>query len=297
MNKKYQKLKVEGHEKHKIRSAIDMLCKLLYKWTYNGVNGLPQNRDPSSFIANVLLDSVDRAMIDKEYDYYRYVDDIRIICPDEHRAQKALMDLIEELRKVGMNINSSKTKILTNECSKQEISEFFPGSDDRTNSIDNMWKSRSRRVISRSVKYIAAIISDCISKNETQSRQFRFAVNRLKILVDANLFDVHSELSNELTQLIISALYKHPASTDQFCRLLSVLEPTDDSLNQICEFLCDKSKALHTWQNYHLWGVLASKKIKTDSLLEKASEIILADPTSSESSAIFIYLYQIGESQ
>ncbi|MGQ1387024.1 hypothetical protein ACT41S_15585 [Acinetobacter baumannii] len=45
---KISTLKVEGHEKYKIRSAIDMLCKLLTKWTYNGSNGLPQNRE--SFI-------------------------------------------------------------------------------------------------------------------------------------------------------------------------------------------------------------------------------------------------------
>lgn len=294
---KISSLKVEGHEKHKIRSAIDMLCKLLTKWTYNGTNGLPQNRDPSSFIANVLLDSVDKAMIERGYDYYRYVDDIRIICSNEYVAQKALMDLIEELRKVGMNINSSKTKILSNQCTDQEISEFFPGTDDRSNSIDNMWRSRSRRVISRSVKYISEIISDCIEKNETQSRQFRFAVNRLKILIDANLFDVHSELSNNLLQLILSALYKHPASTDQFCRLIFVLQPNDECLTQISEFLCNRNRALHRWQNYHLWMVLASKKFKSEILLNSALEIITSDPTTSEASAIFMYLYQVGECQ
>ncbi|XZW11292.1 RNA-directed DNA polymerase [Acinetobacter baumannii] len=292
---KISTLKVEGHEKYKIRSAIDMLCKLLTKWTYNGSNGLPQNRDPSSFIANVILDSVDKAMIEKGYDYYRYVDDIRIICSDEHGAQKALMDLIEELRKVGMNINSAKTKILTNESTDQEISDFFPGTDDRSNTIDNMWKSRSRRVISRSAKYIAEIISDCIEKEETQSRQFRFAVNRLKILVDANLFDIHSELSNNLVLMMLNALHKHPASTDQFCRLILALQLNNESLIQISDFLCNRNKALHRWQNYHLWNVLASKKFKSEILLNSALEIIVSDPTSSEASAIFLYLYQVGE--
>lgn len=46
-------------------------------------HGLPQNRDASSFLSNVLLSRVDKAMAGKGYDYYRYVDDIRVIADDE----------------------------------------------------------------------------------------------------------------------------------------------------------------------------------------------------------------------
>ena len=82
------------------------------KWYYNDRHGLPQNRDASSFIANIVLDAVDKSMVNKGYDYFRYVDDIRIICTDEFEAKRALNDLIFELRKFGLNINSKKTVIL-----------------------------------------------------------------------------------------------------------------------------------------------------------------------------------------
>ncbi|MCF5032482.1 RNA-directed DNA polymerase, partial [Pseudomonas syringae] len=75
-----EKVSASGPEKTLIRNAIHTLCTLLARWGYNERHGLPQNRDASSFIANVVLNSVDQNMVALGYDYYRYVDDIRIIC-------------------------------------------------------------------------------------------------------------------------------------------------------------------------------------------------------------------------
>lgn len=102
------KVKASGAEKNKIRSAIFTLIALLKKWCFNDIHGLPQNRDASSFLANVVLVAVDQKMVELGYDYYRYVDDIRIVCGDSLKARKALSDLISELRKLGLNINSKK---------------------------------------------------------------------------------------------------------------------------------------------------------------------------------------------
>lgn len=106
------KVEATGPEKLQIRNAISTLDKLLTKWTFSGSHGLPQNRDASSFLSNILLSCVDQAMTDKGYDYYRYVDDIRIIANNELQARCALQDLIRQLRMVGLNINASKTAIL-----------------------------------------------------------------------------------------------------------------------------------------------------------------------------------------
>jgi hypothetical protein len=106
------KIKASGAEKNTIRSSITALKVLLKKWCFNTQHGLPQNRDASSFIANVVLDKVDKSMANQGFDYFRYVDDIRIICKDKSEAKRALMSLILELRKLGFNINSKKTIIL-----------------------------------------------------------------------------------------------------------------------------------------------------------------------------------------
>ncbi|TCL06980.1 RNA-directed DNA polymerase [Sodalis ligni] len=288
-------IQANGPEKLRVRNAINSLCNLLIKWGYSDHHGLPQNRDPSSFIANVVLNSIDRRMVELGYDYYRYVDDIRIICPDINSARRALIELVGALRSVGMNINSSKTTILTSRSSPSDVVEFFPGSDDRSITIDNMWRTRSRRVIARSAQYIVNMLSECISSKATQSRQFRFAVNRLIQLIDANIFDIHSSLGNELLDLVIETLNEHPASTDQYCRLISALKPSSDCMVRISTFLCDHQSAIHPWQNYHLWLTLARHSFKSNDLLSFATERIQTHPTDSETSAIFIYLSCVGE--
>lgn len=291
------KVDASGPEKVLIRNAISTLCELMAHWGYSDRHGLPQNRDASSFIANVVLNSVDQEMVKQGFDYYRYVDDIRIICADPRSAREAATILIGLLRTVGMNINSSKTRILTAESSESDVNEFFPGSDDRSTTVDSMWRSRSRRVIIRSTKYVSQILQECIESRQTQSRQFRFAVNRLIRLVDAGIFDVRNSMAAELKSLLIDSLEEQAVSTDQYCRLISVLDPSPEELGRIEQFLCDHKRAIHSWQNYQLWLILARLKHKTDRLVTLAAERIRADVLRSEVPAIFIYMRCIGEVQ
>src|SRR3546814_15015923 len=98
-------------------------------------------------------------MAEKGYDYYRYVDDIRIIADTELHARRALQDLIRQLRLVGLNINANKTAILAPDTSKRDLAEFFPSQDSTTTAIHHMWQSRSRRIVTRSVTYIFEILT------------------------------------------------------------------------------------------------------------------------------------------
>lgn len=289
------KISASGPEKVLIRNSINTLCELMAHWGYSERHGLPQNRDASSFIANVVLNAVDHEMVRLGFDYYRYVDDIRIICDSPRVAKQAAMLLIGQLRTVGMNINSAKTKILTAESSNSDVNEFFPGSDDRSLTIDSMWRSRSRRVIIRSTKYIFQLLQECIDSKQTQSRQFRFAVNRLIRLVDAGIFDVRGEIAEQLKSLLLDSLEDHAASTDQYCRLLSILELSLIELERIEQFLCDHERAIHSWQNYHLWLILARLKYKTERLVALAMQRIKIDVLRSEIAAIFIYLRCVDE--
>ena len=236
-------------------------------------------------------------MVRLGFDYYRYVDDIRIICSDTRAARHAAMVLIGHLRSIGMNINSSKTKILTSKSEKADVIEFFPGSDDRSLAIDSMWRSKSRRVIMRSTKYIYQLLQECIDSKQTQSRQFRFAVNRLIQITDAGIFDVQDEISGQLKSLLIESLEDHAVSTDQYCRLLSALNLSPNELAKIERFLCDHERSIHSWQNFHLWLILARRKHKTDELVNLAKHRIEADVLRSEVAAIFIYLRCVCEVQ
>ncbi|MGB0664197.1 MAG: RNA-directed DNA polymerase [Pontibacterium sp.] len=281
-----------GSEKNNIRSAVSTLRALLEKWCYSERHGLPQNRDASSFIANVVLTTVDKSMVEKGYDYFRYVDDIRIICSDEFEAKRALNDLIFELRKLGLNINSKKTVILDKES--ENIQEFFPSSDDTMTLIDNMWRSKSKKVIARSIPILFEFLKDIIEAGETQSRPFRYCINRFKTLISSNLFDSKSVLASTIASTLIGELGKQPVSTDQFCKLLMDLDLSDEQTQSIGDFIVNKDVAIHGWQNYHLILLMAYKKFNTPNLVEHCKALVRHSVESPEVPACFIYLASIG---
>lgn len=288
-------LSANGKEKLRIRNAVETLCALLARWGYSERHGLPQNRDASSFVANVVLSDVDHKMSEMGYDYYRYVDDIRIICDDPKHARKALTDLVGQLRTVGMNVNSAKTDILTCESDSQRVADFFPASDDRSMAIDNMWRSRSRRVIARSVAPICEMLTELIGNRETQTRQFRFAVNRLKTLLESGVFDAGLDLAVPLIDLIIDSLETQAVSTDQFCRILAIFDISEQAFSRLEAFLSDASRSIHSWQNYQLWLLLAKKRLESEVLVGVAVRKLDANILAPEVPAIFVYLKSINK--
>lgn len=288
-------IQATGPEKLQIRNAIGTLDKLLEQWTFNGSYGLPQNRDASSFLSNILLSSVDRQMAKKGYDYYRYVDDIRIIADSELHARRALQDLIRQLRQVGLNINASKTVILAPDMPKDKVAEHFPSQDSTTNAINFMWQSRSRRLVTRSVTYIFNILTKCIELDETQSRQFRFAVNRVAQIVESGLFDVGDALSKTLLDTLSRTLSDQAISTDQYCRLIAILDRDGRCLPALESFLLAEEGAIHDWQNYNIWLLLAVRKYRSDALVAQADRKLLEDMRSGEAAAILIWLRCVEE--
>ncbi|MBP2299243.1 RNA-directed DNA polymerase [Azospirillum picis] len=284
-----------GPEKLQIRNAIRTLDKLLEQWTFSGSHGLPQNRDASSFLSNILLSSVDREMTKKGYDYYRYVDDIRIIADSELHARRALQDLIRQLRTVSLNINASKTEILAADTPQTKLAEYFPSQDSATNAISQMWQSRSRRIVTRSVTYIFNILTDCIALGETQSRQFRFAVNRVAQIVESGLFDVGDALSTTLVDTLSGTLSDQAVSTDQYCRLIAILDRDGRCLPALETFLLREEGAIHDWQNYNIWLLLAVRKYRSDALVALADRKLQEDMRSGEAAAILIWLRCVEE--
>ena len=288
-------LKATGPEKLQIRNAISTLDRLLTQWTFSQDHGLPQNRDASSFLSNILLSSVDRDMTSKGYDYYRYVDDIRIIADSELHARRALQDLIRQLRTVGLNINANKTEILSPDVSDAKVAEYFPSQDSSTIAINQMWQSRSRRLVTKSVTYIFEILSQCIAAGDSQTRTFRFAVNRVAMIVDSGLFDVGDALSIELLDTLSRSLSEHAVTTDQYCRLIATLDREGRCMPALEAFLLAEDVAIHDWQNYNLWMLLAVRRYRSDQLVALADRKLREDVTSGEAAAILIWLRCVDE--
>lgn len=284
-----------GPEKLQVRNAIATLDRLLGKWTFSGDHGLPQNRDASAFLSNVLLSCVDREMTARGYDYYRYVDDIRIIADSELQARRALQELIRQLRAVGLNINANKTEILPPDVGKSKLAEYFPSQDSSTAAIDQMWRSRSRRIITRSVTYIFDILTKCIADGDSQTRKFRFAVNRVAQIVESGLFDVGDALSKDLLDALSRSLSEHAVTTDQYCKLIATLDREGRCLPALEAFLLAEEGAIHDWQNYNIWMLLATRRHRSDELVSLADRKLREDIRSGEAAAILIWLRCVGE--
>lgn len=288
-----EQVDANGIRKGQMLAATRLLETLFERWTLTGDFGLPQNRDCSSFLSNVLLSSVDFEMQRRGYDYYRYVDDIRIVCENEHDARKSLQVLISLLRDVGMNINATKTAVIRTDSPKELIEKFFPSQNQIVIAIESMWKSRSRRVFIRSIEYIIKILRDCLAEGTTQSRTFRFAVNRLSQLIEAGLFDVDSDDSEKLLDYAFNSLNEDAVSSDQICKLIVALNPGDEFINKIADFLQNRNVCIHDWQNHKLWILLAGRRHDTEKLRSIAKEILLDDPTNGEASGVMIWLQSI----
>lgn len=113
-------------------NTVNLLMDHLHAWsrrTYEGTpvkRGIPQGNSVSSFLGNIFLKPVDDHF---EYNfagdvkYFRYMDDIRILAKDKRTAVDAALALEEQIRLCQLNLQSSKTKILTATDAMKQITD------------------------------------------------------------------------------------------------------------------------------------------------------------------------------
>lgn len=282
-------IKASGLEKIRLRHVIDSLIKSLQVWSFNQKNGLPQNRDTSSFLANIVMNEVDKKMIESHnYDYHRYMDDIRIVCNSKYEARKALKLLIIELRKIGLNINSAKTKII--DTQDEDYANLFEDDLD-IKRLDNMFRSRSLPVIMRSFIPLKKYALRQIEEDNTQERGFRFSINRLTTLAMCSDIIKPINYFDEITDVVISELVEQPFSSDKFMDYLKSVELKEVHIERIKMLLLNTDQSIYGWQNYLLWQLLVYKNITDKDLLNCASiNLSLSNSSSSNIAGSALYL-------
>ena len=122
--------------KHKVgkqAQSINIITEIYRSWAVRDPanvrqgRGLPQSINISGILANYYLDCVDSYLEQErsgkeKIKWYRYCDDINILCRSENRAKRMLFNIGDRLRNLGLNQNASKTKIYTAE---EAIKELF----------------------------------------------------------------------------------------------------------------------------------------------------------------------------
>jgi hypothetical protein len=89
--------------------------------TYNN-QGIPIGDEAEGFIANLFLKEADEALYNLDINFGRYVDDFRIFAEDKKKAMDSLLILQEFLLKIGLNLNTSKTKVVE---AKEQIKQII----------------------------------------------------------------------------------------------------------------------------------------------------------------------------
>lgn len=281
LNFQIENLNIEPEKKKEFKKVSSQLHKLLYNWCQPDTKrGIPQNRDASSFLSNIFLNPVDDIMVKSGYKYFRYMDDIRIVCKNKFDGRKALKLLVKELRKKGLNVNSKKTQILdlNNSEHRPIANEALQKSDKQIDQIENLLKSKKARGVQIAVPMLRKKTISLIESGGTLERHFRFCVNRLERLVRIPELKSMVDL-DQITNAIISELINQPWSTDSFARYLISVPLSEDQLQRIVSILLDDDKNIYEWQEYHVWRILINRNYKSTLLLEKARKNLIQRAT------------------
>jgi len=284
--------KAPGTEKAKIRFCIDSICLCLKYWTYNGKNGLPQNRDISSFLANIYMLPIDEHMIGADYDYYRYMDDIRIICNDKYQARNALKELIIQLRKIGLNANGSKTNII--EPDTDDHIAFLKRDSFELERIDAMINSRKKPVVAKAFTEVRNKLEKLQIQNDYRSRTFRFCINRICKIALCKDIVKPSNFFSKITEGITGNIQEVPDATDQFCTYLTAVEADSKLMDDLCGYLTADQKSVYGWQNYLIWKLFAYKQYCKDELFAFARRIIIESSNKANIAGATLYLGKCG---
>jgi hypothetical protein len=281
-------------EKSKIRAHVELLFGYLRSWSFDQRRGLPQNRDASSFLANVYMRRVDRAMNDLGYSdrYFRYMDDIKVVCHNEFEARLALKQLSLQLREIGLSINSRKTEIVPG-ADADRVSKCIDSSPEDVSRLDALWSTKTRQTIRQFLPLLKQTIFGLIERKEFGSRSFRYCIRRLAHMVSAADYIVPRSYYEDVTRAIISAIRSHPACSDQYIAYLEAVETRDEDMESILDFVADDGSAIYSWQNYRLWLLLARKGFTGDHAVRHARRRLKERDDATRAGAT-IYLGSVG---
>jgi hypothetical protein len=285
-------VKTTPDQKSRLRECLQRLSEWLSIWCFTPSRGLPQNRDASSFLANIYMVPVDRAVISTGNQYFRYMDDIKIVCPDILSARKALKTLIIALRERGLSVNARKTDILTSDDPR--IDEHLSEVSSDIQALDSTWNTRSRWSILRSLPALRDKAIQLISTNDTHSKDFRFCIRRLSWLAGCSDIEAPPDYFAPITSSLIEKLHDAPAATDEFVDYLSVAPLSEAALEGIAAYLLDPAFRIYTWQDYRLWLVILRQGTRNPRLIGLALQLVQSGEDNANRAGASLYLGRFG---
>ena len=138
------------------QKLINVIMRCFETWTYKTehgyrpLRGIPQGSNISSFFGNIYLIPLDQhfAAFEKQADvkYYRYMDDVRIFSKDYATARRCLFDMERIIRKLHLNVQSAKTRILDEKLNNEVTNALIDDRMERIKMLREKIKDPKQRV-------------------------------------------------------------------------------------------------------------------------------------------------------
>ncbi len=237
------------------KDEFDLLRYFLMHHARNGY-GVPQNYDPSSFLCSVLLTPVDIRLAHKSVNYFRYVDDIRLVARSRRSLIDAAAELHDSLRDYGFFLSSRKTRI---------VERGTPQWDELIDVRHELVLADADIAIDlRSKVDIAAVwpvLRQGIEKlQDTDDRMFRAYCTKLMEI--AKFREFRPAVGAELRSFVVTRLRTHPGRIDYWVRVLSDICPEGDASKDVLALLRDDEYNQDEWVRIWLWEYLIRSKQK-----------------------------------
>lgn len=181
--------------------------RLLGRWTHPSGRGIPQGPWASSYLGNVYLDALDKLMIQRGFNYVRYADDVRVFCSSINEARRAVMNLAEGCRELGLSLQSEKTDTLSakravqlwvgleqhldhmQEKVAEQLKTYFvhlgPYGDESLEEVD----ADEDEVVGRTLRDLFDEVTNSVPAFKVHRPSVRFVLNRLRARKDSHCMD------------------------------------------------------------------------------------------------------------
>ncbi|MDF0532630.1 reverse transcriptase domain-containing protein [Tsukamurella sp. 8F] len=173
-------------------NVMKPLRDLLRGWRRSSKGGLPIGPDASRLLGNVYLSKVDKQMIEEGYEYFRYMDDVRIVVDSERKGREALRKFEVHCRSRGLIVtgtDKSRIEAADSEARSKEDKTF------------ELADYALRNGFNESRKLLRNILNDAFTEKSLKKRHAKFALVRLGKLVDRSVLDKILQRLEELSEV------------------------------------------------------------------------------------------------
>jgi len=287
-------------------NVINLLVTFLNSYSEKST-GLPQNNDASALLSTFYLNQVDVFISNHTQSYYRFADDIKILCKDKYEARKFLVLLEKELKRCNLSVNSQKTKIIEIVDSNEQKNELLVTREE----LENIFNPKIEliKVLSKSSNYqyrneafhsainlLNENINSDSNESDEQSRNLVFALRIIELLGKSKIHfqTYNSELIESLSKAV-KVLKDKPWITPQICKILSLIELdqfTEIFVPELKELVLLEHLNLYPYQQFQIWLLFTKQKFTCKDLIRFASEKIEINDSTQKAttSAQILYL-------